>query len=553
FPQFDFESPRPGLPWWKRWWKYRAIHRMFGWKFCCFVSGGAPLPPDLEAFWSELAFVIVQGYGLTETAPIISFSHPFHPRRGTTGKPVNGVEVKLAEDGEVLVRGQNVTPGYYAAPEQTSGAFLDGWLRTGDLGEFDAQGNLVIRGRKKDVIVTPEGLKVFPEDVEAKLNAIPGVRESAVIGHDRVHAVLVLEPDAPGADEIVREANLTLEEHQKIRNVTVWTGGPLPRTKTTLKLRRGEISEAVGHGITRSTAAPESELASLVAKYAPGRTIQGDTSLAELGLSSLDRVGLMMDLEAKLNTSLEETAFASARTVGDLAKAAPAPEKISFPAWNRKLPVRLFRAVSFEFLLPLASLFAWRRVSGRENLRDLQGPVIFAANHQSLLDTPVILASLPRRWRRRVAPAMWLEFFGGRIHPEQHSLWERFQDNSLFFLAALFFNAYPIPQTERSLRDSIRYSGELAEEGWSILIHPEGARSRTDELLPFYPGTAVLASHLRLPVVPLRIRGLNRVLSPDEKWPVPGPVRVAFGAPLTMGQESVADFTRRLEQAMRAL
>jgi long-chain acyl-CoA synthetase len=148
---------------------------------------------------------------------------------------------------------------------------------------------------------------------------------------------------------------------------------------------------------------------------------------------------------------------------------------------------------------------------------------------------------------------MWLEFFAARVYPEAHSRYERFRDNSLYWLAALFFNAYPIPHTERSLRDSIRYSGELVEEGWSILIHPEGARSRTDELLPLYPGTAVLASHLHLPVVPVRIRGVNRVLSPDEKWPHPGPVRVAFGSPLAMGTESVAEFTCRLEQAMRAL
>src|SRR6185312_8011179 len=109
--------------WPRRWWQFRPIHRMFGWKFCCVVSGGAPLSAELERFWSNLGFVVVQGYGLTETAPVISFSHPFHVERGTTGKPLAGVDVRIAEDGEVLVRGDNVTSGYFESPELTVEAF----------------------------------------------------------------------------------------------------------------------------------------------------------------------------------------------------------------------------------------------------------------------------------------------------------------------------------------------------------------------------------------------------------------------------------------------
>jgi long-chain acyl-CoA synthetase len=123
--------------WPLRWWRFRAVHRMFGWRFCCFAVGGAPLPADLEQFWANLGFVVVQGYGLTETAPIISFSHPFHARRGTTGKPLAGVDVQIAGDGEVLVRGDNVTPGYFQAPNETAAAFREGWFDTGDVGVCD--------------------------------------------------------------------------------------------------------------------------------------------------------------------------------------------------------------------------------------------------------------------------------------------------------------------------------------------------------------------------------------------------------------------------------
>ncbi len=147
--------------WPPQWQRYRAVHRLFGWKFVCVVSGGAPLPPDLEQFWRGLGYVVVQGYGLTETAPIISFSHPFHVLHGTVGRPLVGLEVRLAEDGEILVRGDTVSPGCFRAPEETSAAYREGWLHTGDIGEFAPGGHLVIKGRKKEMIVTPEDLKVF--------------------------------------------------------------------------------------------------------------------------------------------------------------------------------------------------------------------------------------------------------------------------------------------------------------------------------------------------------------------------------------------------------
>ena len=164
------------MHWAKRWWKFRRIHRMFGFKFWAMVVGAAPLDPELETFWGRLGFAVVQGYGLTETAPIVTLNHPLHASRGAVGKPIGGVEVRIADDGEILVRGDNVTTGYYNAPEETRAAFVDGWFHTGDIGELDAQGQLRIRGRKKEMIVTADGLNVFPEDVERVLNGHAGSR-----------------------------------------------------------------------------------------------------------------------------------------------------------------------------------------------------------------------------------------------------------------------------------------------------------------------------------------------------------------------------------------
>ncbi len=231
------------MHWALRWWHFRRVHRAFGWKFWAFITGAAPLDPAVEEFFLRLGFLVIQGYGLTETAPIVTLNHPFHTRRGSVGKPVGGVEIRLAEDGEVLVRGGNVSRGYFGQSEGQS--LDDGWLHTGDIGEMDSDGRLSIRGRKKDMIVLPDGRKVFPEDVEAVLRTIPCVRDCAVIGPDQVHAVLVTDAGAD-ADAIVRRANERLEDHQKIRAVSAWPAGEgLPRTPGTGKLKRSEVRERI--------------------------------------------------------------------------------------------------------------------------------------------------------------------------------------------------------------------------------------------------------------------------------------------------------------------
>lgn len=539
--------------WPLRWWRFRAVHRMFGWKFCSFFVGGAPLPFDLEQFWTNLGFVVVQGYGLTETAPIITFSHPFHVRPGTAGQPLQGVELRIAPDGEVLVRGGIVTPGYFESPEQTAAAFHEGWFHTGDIGELDAEGHLIIRGRKKEMIATPEGLKVFPEDVENVLNQIPGVRDSAVIGKDQVNAVLVLEPGAD-AGEIVGRANQRLEPHQRIRSVSVWSEGRLPRTATTRKLRRAEIAERVIRGQSKSKAGGEVQVTDLVQKFAPGRAISPETKLEELGLSSLDRVELLMDLEEKLDTSIDESAFATVSTVADLAKPMEPVVQTPFPRYNRTWLARLIRRVSLDaILLPLTRFFARAKVSGLENLRGVRGPVIFASNHQSYIDTPLILTSLPRCWRYRIAPAMWKEYFDAYFFPEQHSLLEHWGNTVLYWLITILFNAFPMPQSETGARESIRYTGELVEDGWSILIFPEGERTEGGEIHPFLPGVGLIASRLHVPVVPIRLEGVYRVWHRTKMFPRPGRVEVSIGAPLRLEGQPYTALADKLQEVIRTL
>ena len=146
----------------KRWWRFRAIRRKFGWRFWAIVSGGAALPAAAEQFWDRLGYAVIQGYGLTETTSLVSLNHPFRLGKGSIGKTLPGLEVKLSGEGEILVRGENVASGYWKDAGVASVLDADGWFHTGDLGERDANGNLYFKGRQKNVIVTPEGLNVYP-------------------------------------------------------------------------------------------------------------------------------------------------------------------------------------------------------------------------------------------------------------------------------------------------------------------------------------------------------------------------------------------------------
>ena len=551
-----------------RLWRYRDAHRLFGWRFCGFVLGGAQLDLSLEEFWRRIGYAVVQGYGLTETAPIVAWNHPFKAKHGTVGRPLEGVEVRLADDGEILVKGPTVTRGYLNAPEETRSALEGGWFHTGDIGAFDDSGHLVIRGRKKDVIATSEGLKVFPGDVERVLAGVPGVTEAAVVGRrvnhsEQVHAVLVLQAHADPA-AVVRDANAKLERHQRIRDFSVWTRGGLPRTEPMRKLKRFEIRRWVEDGEPsrgQQLPGPMDDVERLVLKYAKDRIIQADTTLDELGLTSLDRVELTMALEDQARVTLNEAAVGEARTVGDLrrltqqaAETGAAPASFSFPSWNRWRVIQLVRNISQRaWILPLAGLFLRLRVDGREHLDALVGPVVLASNHQSHFDTPVILKALPGRWRRAIAVAMAKEYFDAHFFPEHHTVRARLTTRAIYYLVTFFFNAFPLPQKEPGARRTLRYMGELVTEGFSILIFPEGHRTERGEIDVFQPGVGILGSKLRLPVVPIRLEGVERVLHHTWRWPRRGNVRVSIGAPLVLEGDDYVALARRVREAVVAL
>src|SRR6202451_3341550 len=204
----------------RRWWIFRGIRRQFGWKFWAFICGGAALDAETEQFWDRLGYAAIQGYGLTETTSLVTVNHPFKLGKGSIGKVLPGREVKLAGDGEILTRGGGVAAGYWGGgrgqavvdgvPHGVTGGVMggvtdrvtdkDGWYRTGDIGALDEAGNLYFKGRKKEVIVTPGGLNIYPEDLEAALRRQPEVKDCVVVGIERggnAHpcAVVILRSD----------------------------------------------------------------------------------------------------------------------------------------------------------------------------------------------------------------------------------------------------------------------------------------------------------------------------------------------------------------------
>jgi len=270
----------------------------------------------------------------------------------------------------------------------------------------------------------------------------------------------------------------------------------------------------------------------------------------------------MVALEDAFETRIDESAFSEARSVDQLRalveespdQAVPPPEPIDFPSWNRSFVARAIRRVSLPtWILPLGRLFAWMHVDGRERLRGVTSPVIFAANHQSHMDGPMIMAALPRRWRYRVAPAMAKEFFKPHFFPAQYSRTAWFTNSLNYYLSSLFFNAFPLPQREAGARQTLRYIGEVLEDGFSVLIFPEGKRTDTGEIDRFRPGIGMIASRLNVPVVPVRIEGLDRVLHHTWRMARPGRVRIAFGTPLHLTGDDYEALAKQVEDAVRAL
>lgn len=540
----------------RRWWEFRAIHFKFGLKFWAFISGGATLPSDAEEFWDRLGFAVIQGYGMTETASLVTVNHPFKLARGSIGQVMPGQEVRLAPDGEILVRGENVTKAYWRG-SPIAGGPDDSWFHTGDVGALDEKGNLYFKGRKKEVIVTAAGMKVYPEDIEQVFDRQPEIKASAVIaaegpGGPEPLAVLVLRRADADVKGVIDRANRSLAEHQHVRRWLVWPEEDFPRTSTQ-KIRKAFVAEralAASGGAARPGSAPASpapsapapsggidEIVSRIGAGAPG-TVDPSAKLGvDLKLDSLGRVELLSAIEDRYQVEIDEAAFTEATTLGDVEKiiregtheaAAPYP----YPRWQERRPIRWLRiAMLYILVLPVTWVLGRPRIKGREQLRDLAGPAVFIANHVAIVDHALVLLALPGRFRRRMAIAMDGETLRERIHPSPGTgLFRRMLYMLEYISLVFFFNVFSMPR-KSGFRKSFAFAGEMMDRGYSILVFPEGRLTTDGRMGPFMPGTGLLVSELNAPVIPMRLDGVWELKRLRRRRARPGEISVAIGEP----------------------
>jgi long-chain acyl-CoA synthetase len=574
----------------RRWWTFRDIRRQFGWKFWAMISGGAALDRETEEFWHRLGYAVVQGYGLTETTSLISLNHPFHTSRGSIGKVLPGREIKLADDGEILVRGSGVASGYWNGRELQPVTSEEGWYRTGDLGALDEQDNLFFKGRKKDVIVTPAGMNIYPEDLEAALRQQEEVKDCVVVGLERGEnaepcAVLILRDfyRRDGARPVSR-ANETLAEYQHMRTWFIWPEEDFPRSSTQ-KPRRNVIRDAVEAGLRgqapTNAASPLTELLTRITGRT-AQTLMPDANLESgLGLSSLERVELLSALEDRYQVDLNETNFANAATVGDLEKLLRDTSVASrqslvvgkpseppttddqrlrglafhYPRWTLRWPTTWLRLAAHYLLArPAVFLLGWPRVTGRENLRDVRGPLLVISNHVADVDVGFIQTALPARLRHKLATATGGEALERLRSPVPDRAWfQRIYDRVQWTLGVALLNLFPLPR-QSGFRKSFAYAGEAVDRGYSVLVFPEGKHTTDGKLCPFRNGVGLLANNLRIPVLPMRIDGLFEVKSAGKKFAAPGRIQVRIGKPAQFAPETdPEEIARALQSAVENL
>jgi long-chain acyl-CoA synthetase len=588
----------------KRWWLFRKVHRALGWKFWAVISGGATLPADLEEFWNRLGFALIQGYGMTETTALVTLNHPFRIGHGTIGKALPGREVRISEEGEILVRGDMLATATWQGG--TMRPRLGEWLATGDLAaKDDESGELRFLGRKGEVIVTGAGMNVHPADLEEAMMKQPGVRGCVVApcdtmgGPEPVAAVLFSGSD----DELhamVGRANRELAEYQKIRRVLRWPDLQFPYTSTGKLLRR-KVADWVCTTLSNhqqagaaEAGAGEDPLLKMIGEITGESLSVADDRLRlseDLHLDSLGRVQLQSALEQRLGLELEDDAIAELETMGDLrallqlrdgrglssqaagnvmenssasaevstaistglSKVGDASEHLFFH-WPWSWPIRAIRVAFLELVMrPLIWLLAAPRVV-RETAELPPGPVLLIANHVTAYDGALILYALPGSLRRRVAIAMsgegLLDLRRGR---NQQSMLRNLLAPAGYWLVTALFNVFPLPRL-RGFRKSFSHAGEAMDQGYSVMIFPEGTRSQDGEMHAFRPGIGLLAQQSRVPVVPVALIGLGNMRLGKTHWLRSGRLEVHVGEAIAINEGiEPAQLTARLEESVRRL
>jgi long-chain acyl-CoA synthetase len=569
---------------WRRWWRFRRVHKLLGLKFWAFVCGGASLPADLETFWNTIGFALIQGYGMTETTALITLNHPFKIGKGTIGKALPGREVRISEDGEILVRGDMVSNSTWQHGRMTRAS--GDWLATGDLARSDEQGQLQFLGRKSQVIVTSSGLNIHPEDVEAILDRQEGVRASVVAPVETPNgteamAVLLFRGTQEDAAKAVRQANAALSEYQRVRYWRVWPELDFPRTSTG-KIQRGKIAQWVSaHTFSKIVTAGGTnddallDLILSVTRMSP-EALGDEARLDEdLHLDSLGRVQLQSELERRMGITLDDGSLARIETFRDLrrslglgggeddgTKALPAEsvgskethEHAVYPQWPWIAPVKAIRILFLECVMrPLVWFLAAPKIERVADIKWPDAPFLIIANHITSYDGALVLYALPGRVRRRVAIAMAANLLEDFRRARGQGSWLL---NALapaaYLLITALFNVFPLPRSA-GFRNSFAHMGKALDRGYNIMIFPEGHRSE-GKLDHFRPGIGLLVQESDAELLPVALRGLGELKQSGERWFRSGKLSIRVGDPVRVDKSMPADeIAALLESALKTM
>ena len=591
-----------GIKAWQRWWRFRAVHRAFGFKFWAFVSGGGALAGPLEQFWNGLGFVLVQGYGMTETTALITLNHPFHVARGTIGKPLAGREVKLGPDGEVLVKGAMISGATWQGGKLHERE--DEWLSTGDLAELQASGELKFIGRKSEVIVTASGVNLHPEDMEAAVEEQPGVAACAVVPVETAagpEACAVLAVRGPGeqAATAVEAANSKLAEYQRITRWVLYPEPDLPRTSTG-KVKRKEVAAwlrtngAVKGGDGQQTVGASTDwLIGLIAQITGENypNVCDEQKLTEdMHLDSLGRVQLASSLEEMLGVVSSSGLLEEAETLGDLRRLVGEEQgsgvrdqwsddrqqatgireqgsgireqgsgkrdegteigdrlgtvqnrRYIYPMWPWWKPIEWIRIAFVEIIMrPFVWLLANPRVYLQKPLPD--GPMLVIGNHVTTYDGPLIQYALAGPARRHMSVAMSGDMLYDLLHWRNP---EKPRGKPGFYLLGppAYFLITALFNVfplpkQRDFQQSFEHAGRAMDRGMNVMVFPEGTRSAEGKLASFRAGIGLLARQSGVPVLPVAIRGLGDLKAQNKRWFRTGTIEVHVGEAIRFAPEA---------------
>lgn len=531
---------------------FAAVHKKMGGHLDYCVCGGAPLDKEVGEGLSALGFHLLEGYGMTEMAPIIAFTRPGDYICGCAGLPLPSVDCKIV-NGELCCKGNNLMKGYYNRPEETAEVIdADGYLHTGDLGYLDERGRVYITGRTKEIIVLSNGKNVQPNEIEYKLEKYDSrVKEAAVVQNGDMLMGIIVPNEAWARNlsdeeveialkkEVIEPYNLTVMNYKKLMSIFVYRGD-LPRTKLD-KIQRYKLKDIIENKVESVKSKDDSleEMTNemrILKEYIEAEKkipVHADDHLeTDLAFDSLDKVGLQGFIEQTFGVDILPEVMTTLRSVAEKVESGKTHIDVNKMDWHEMLlannsslelpSTSVFYPLHSKLFKSFLKLNNRLKIVGEKNVPK-KGPFIIAPNHQSFLDGPIVASGLSYKTLKNSY------FFATEEHVKHPVVKSLAKRNNIIIME------------KRNLKNSILKLSEVLKLGKNVVIFPEGSRSYDGEMVPFKKTFAILSKELNVPVVPVCIRGAYDVLPRGSKWIKPKRIEVEYLPPVMPANEDTYD------------